>query len=107
MQRVRVKVQVMSHADFKNDLIGVDRMDLATGFMLNSQKRPFEHKMTLGGRPKKDKGHKAKNLSLDLFTINVLTEVRLKNGNQSEFVEKAVMERAVKLSLSCVVNAGK
>ena len=63
--------------------------------------------MTLGGRPKKDKGHRAKNLSLDLFTINVLTEVRLKNGNESEFVEKAVKELAGKLSFSCVVNAGK
>ncbi len=58
--------------------------------------------MTLGGAPLRDGGHSSKNLTLDKKTIEVLTEVRLKNGNESQFAERAIRELADRLSFSCM-----
>jgi hypothetical protein len=53
--------------------------------------------MALGGRPRIDGGHIAKNLSIDLDTLKMLDEARQKGKPMSHVVEKCVKTMAKQL----------
>ena len=60
----------------------------------------------LAGRPRKEGGHKSKNLSLDKKSLEILEEARIKKiaHSESEFVERIIKEFAGRSSFTCVVR---